>query len=203
MGYSANEIIGQHFSRFYPPLPSSADCPERELELARAEGRFEDESLRVRKDGSQYWSSVVITALHDESGRLTGFSKITRDMSEKKQAQENEKRLLEEEAKRRIAEAHAAAIRMEREQLEEADRRKDQFLATLAHELRNPLAPIRNALHILQMTEVEPATTQQSLEMMERQVNHLVPPRGRLARRLARHERQDRASHRKSRASRK
>jgi PAS domain S-box-containing protein len=173
MGYSANEIVGQHFSRFYPE-DVDRRWPERDLELARAEGRFEDEAIRVRKDGSQYWSSVVITALYDESGRLTGFSKITRDMSEKKQAQENERRLLEEEAKRRIAEAHAAAIRMEREQLEEADRRKDQFLATLAHELRNPLAPIRNALHILQMTEVEPATTQQSLEMMDRQVNHLV-----------------------------
>ena len=81
-GYSAKEIIGKHFSCFYPPEKIEEGYPDRELEVAAAKGRFEDEGWRVRKDGSHFWANVIITALKDESGKLKGFSKITRDRSE-------------------------------------------------------------------------------------------------------------------------
>jgi PAS domain S-box-containing protein len=173
-GYTADEVIGQHFSTFYPSEAIRQQWPERDLEIARSEGRVDDEGYRIRKDGSIYWSNVVITALHDESGRLRGFSKITRDMSERKRAQENERRLLAEESRRQVAEAQSAAVQLERERLEEADRRKDQFLATLAHELRNPLAPIRNGLQILQLPNIDEDTAKQSCEVMSKQVDHMV-----------------------------
>jgi PAS domain S-box-containing protein len=87
-GYKADEIIGKHFSVFYPEEDRRAGKPQKELEAARQAGRFEDEGWRVRKDGSRFWASVVITALKDDSGALCGFSKVTRDITEKRQAQE-------------------------------------------------------------------------------------------------------------------
>jgi PAS domain S-box-containing protein len=80
-GYSAKEIIGRHFSCFYPREAIESKWPDRELEIAKKEGRYTDEGLRVRKDGSSFWAHVVITALRDESGNLQGFSKVTRDLS--------------------------------------------------------------------------------------------------------------------------
>src|SRR5437016_13793414 len=82
-GYSAKEIIGQHFSRFYLPEDVQARKPERELQVAAAEGRWGDEGWRVRKDGSRFWASVVITALRSADGALLGFAKVTRDVTER------------------------------------------------------------------------------------------------------------------------
>jgi len=93
--YAAEEIIGQHFSRFYPQAARDSDHPAFELKQAAALGRFEDEGWRVRKDGSQFWGNVVITALHGSGGQLIGFSKVTRDLSERK-AQEERLRQSEE-----------------------------------------------------------------------------------------------------------
>ncbi|TMA11007.1 MAG: PAS domain S-box protein, partial [Deltaproteobacteria bacterium] len=87
-GYQAQEIIGKHCSSFYPPADIERGKPEQALKVAAAEGRFEDEGWRVRKDGSLFWASAVITALRDDSGKLRGFSKITRDITERKQAEE-------------------------------------------------------------------------------------------------------------------
>jgi PAS domain S-box-containing protein len=87
-GYQAEEIVGQHFSRFYPEDAVRAGHPEKELLSATAHGRFEDEGWRVRKDGTQFWASVVITAVRDEHGRLLGFAKVTRDMTGQKQAEQ-------------------------------------------------------------------------------------------------------------------
>jgi PAS domain S-box-containing protein len=87
-GYSADEIIGEHFSRFYPNEDREAGVPQRALETARREGRFEAEGWRMRKDGSRFWASVVIDAIRDPEGTLIGFTKITRDLTERKQAQE-------------------------------------------------------------------------------------------------------------------
>ena len=87
-GYKAEEIIGQHFSRFYPQEAIDRGWPAHELKVARAEGRFEDEGWRLRKDGTQFWANVVITALRDEQGNLRGFSKVTRDLTARKQAEE-------------------------------------------------------------------------------------------------------------------
>src|SRR6185369_14950286 len=78
-GYRPDEIIGEHFSKFYPPEARNRQVPAHELRVAGTEGRFEDEGWRLRKDGSRFWANVVITALRDEAGHLRGFSKITRD----------------------------------------------------------------------------------------------------------------------------
>jgi PAS domain S-box-containing protein len=82
-GYQASEIIGKHFSCFYPELDLLAGKPQHELETAIREGRVEDEGWRVRKDGSKFWATVVITAMRDESGELIGFSKVTKDNTER------------------------------------------------------------------------------------------------------------------------
>jgi PAS domain S-box-containing protein len=87
-GYTPEEIIGRHFSCFYLQEKIRARLPERELRAAATEGRFEDEGWRVRKDGSQFWANVIITALRDQAGNLVGFGKVTRDLTEQKQAEE-------------------------------------------------------------------------------------------------------------------
>ena len=87
-GYKADEIIGKHFSVFYPPEDIAAGKPERELKTAIAEGRLEDEGWRIRHDGSRFWANVVITALFDDTGELRGFGKVTRDMTERRGAEE-------------------------------------------------------------------------------------------------------------------
>jgi PAS domain S-box-containing protein len=86
-GYSPDEIIGEHFSRFYTPEDFDAGVPKRALETARSTGRYEAEGWRVRKDGTRFWASVVIDAIRDEHGVLIGFAKITRDMTEKRESQ--------------------------------------------------------------------------------------------------------------------
>jgi PAS domain S-box-containing protein len=86
-GYAPEEIVGQHFSRFYTPEDFDAGVPKRAIETARETGRYEAEGWRVRKDGSRFWASVVLDAIRDEDGKLIGFAKITRDMSEKREAQ--------------------------------------------------------------------------------------------------------------------
>lgn len=87
-GYTSDEIIGQHFSVFYPRESRKEELPARALKQAKSRGKFEDEGWRLRKDGSRFWANVVITALHDEKGNLRGYSKVTRDMSERKKTEE-------------------------------------------------------------------------------------------------------------------
>src|SRR6478672_3300616 len=87
-GYAADEIIGRHFSTFYTRDAVDSGWPDYELKVAAAEGRFEDEGWRVRKDGSRFWANVVITALRDDNGKLLAFSKITRDLSDRKMHEE-------------------------------------------------------------------------------------------------------------------
>jgi PAS domain S-box-containing protein len=94
-GYSAEEIIGQHFSRFYTEEDVQGGKPDHELKVAVAEGRYEEEGWRVRKDGSRFWVNVVITAVHDEGGQLRGFSKVSRDITERKLAAERTAFLVE------------------------------------------------------------------------------------------------------------
>lgn len=88
-GYTEAEIVGQHFSRFYTEEDRAAGVPVRALETARQEGRFEAEGWRVRKDGTRFWASVVIDAIHDDTGELIGFAKVTRDITERRNAQES------------------------------------------------------------------------------------------------------------------
>ena len=87
-GYRAEEILGEHFSRFFTPEDIAAGLPEHHLKLAAAEGQYEDEGWRVRKDGSRFWANAVLTAVRDEHGALTGFAKVTRDLTERRRADE-------------------------------------------------------------------------------------------------------------------
>jgi PAS domain S-box-containing protein len=116
-GYTADEIIGQHFSRFYPQEAVERGWPAEELRRAAADGRIEDEGWRVRKDGSRFWANVVITALRDPTGTLRGFAKVTRDLTERRQAEESARRLLQEQAARLAAEEAALEIERQRQQL--------------------------------------------------------------------------------------
>jgi PAS domain S-box-containing protein len=107
-GYKAHEIVGRHFRIFYPPEDIANKKPERELELATANGRFEEEGWRLRKDGSRFWASVIITAVPDDDGRLLGFGKVTRDLTERKNSEEQMRELsgrllrMQDEERRRL-----------------------------------------------------------------------------------------------------
>ncbi len=143
-GYQAEEIIGQHFTRFYPQEALNRGWPAHELKVAAQVGRFEDEGWRLRKDGSRFWANVIITALKDDAGNLRGFSKITRDLSQRRQAEEDARRLAAEQAARQAAEAQAEVIRSQREQLRiTLESIGDAVVATDAHggvTLLNPVA---------------------------------------------------------------
>ncbi|HEY2515823.1 MAG TPA: GAF domain-containing protein [Polyangiaceae bacterium] len=109
-GYAADEIIGQHFSRFYPEEDVRAGKCEMELEVATRVGRFEDEGWRVRKDGTRFWANVVITPLRDSAGALLGFAKVTRDLTERRRAEEQRVQLAEQAAGRARAEGVVALV---------------------------------------------------------------------------------------------
>ncbi|HZV05107.1 MAG TPA: ATP-binding protein [Gemmataceae bacterium] len=128
-GYTAAEIIGQHFSRFYPAEVVEQGWPQHELEVAEREGRFEDEGWRVRKDGRRFWAYVVITSWKDAAGNLKGFLKITRDLTDRKEAEEA-LRASEEQLK-------ALAQRLQR-----SNRELEQFASVAAHDLQEPLRKI-------------------------------------------------------------
>ena len=145
-GYTAEEIIGRHFSTFYPRDVVESGWPDKELQLALERGSFEDEGWRLRKDGSRFWASVVITALHDHSGRHIGFAKVTRDLTERRRV-----RTLEDEG-----------------------RRITTFIALLGHELRNPLAPIMNAVSIMQLEPLESARLRMCRDIIARQLQQMV-----------------------------
>jgi PAS domain S-box-containing protein len=138
-GYRAEEIIGKHFSVFYPPDDVAAGVPMRGLREAERVGRFEAEGWRLRKDGTRFWASVVITALRDETGQLRGFGKVTRDITERKRIQDQ---LLEAE-RREAARFHELA-----DQLASLERTKSEFLKLASHELRTPISVIRGYLSL-------------------------------------------------------
>ena len=87
-GYKAAEILGEHFSKFYPPESIASGLPQRELVGAARDGRYEDEGWRVRKDGTRFWANVIITALRDSDGTLIGYAKVTRDLTERRRHEE-------------------------------------------------------------------------------------------------------------------
>jgi PAS domain S-box-containing protein len=102
-GYSADEILGRHFSIFYPAEDLEAGLPQRELDEATTRGRVEREGWRLRKDGSRFWALVLLTALRGENGELRGFAKVTRDLTEQRQHEQNENRLTEINLRRQHA----------------------------------------------------------------------------------------------------
>ena len=193
-GYTASEIIGKHFSVFYPPEDLAARKPQIELEIAAEVGRLEDEGWRLRKDGTRFWANVVITALRNSEGELVGFAKVTRDLTQRResdlQAIEDARRLASEEALRRAAElrsvelaellerSHQQAEEIEhrRREADVANRTKTDFLAAMSHELRTPLNAISGYVQLLLLGVRGPLTEEQKgdLERIKRSQQHLL-----------------------------
>ncbi len=152
LGYSRDEVLGRYFSFLFTDEDRESGVPEQELRVAITHGRSEDERWHVRKDGSRFWSlGILLPAVDPESGVLLGFGKILRDRSDLKQLQETLRN-----------QAVASA---------EADEGKAHFLATLAHELRNPLAVFMSGVTLLKK-QGESSSFARITEMMERQVLH-------------------------------
>jgi len=145
IGYRADEIVGQHCSKFYSPDDIARGWPEHELQVTRAEGRFEDAGWRIRKDGSSFWAKVISTALYSQDGpdgQLLGYARIIQDMSGCRGA----------------------------ELAEETSRSFHRSLAMVAQEVRTPLAPIRNAMSILRMQELKNARLSSCRDIVDRNV---------------------------------
>ncbi|NLD71043.1 MAG: PAS domain S-box protein [Limnobacter sp.] len=144
-GYTADEVLGRHFSLFYPPDAVARGWPEHELASALENGVYEEEGWRIHKDGGRFWASVMITPIYDSGGRHIGFTKITRDLTDK----------------HRIS------------RLEDENRRISHFLAMLGHELRNPLAPISYALALVEQPDAKPELVARMHELIARQVRQI------------------------------
>jgi PAS domain S-box-containing protein len=145
-GYPAEEITGRHLAVFYPKAAIDKKLPEQELAMAREQGRFEHEGPRLRKDGTSFWADLVMCPLYDHEGILMGYANVIRDLTDRKRA----------------------------ESLEQAERHTSEFLAMLAHELRNPLAPINNALHLLALKPPADATETWVREVLHRQTGQMT-----------------------------
>jgi PAS domain S-box-containing protein len=145
-GYSHEEIIGQHVSRFYTADDLDAGTPWEDLAAARRLGRAEQQGWRVKKDGERFWARAVLTALYDPEARLRGFAKITQDLTD-------QRHMLD---------------------LEKAARNLSEFIAVLAHELRNPLAAIRNAVQVMAKASAEDPAHEAMRRTIDRQSAQLA-----------------------------
>jgi PAS domain S-box-containing protein len=186
-GYTAPEVLGRSFEIFYPTEAVADGFPKRELKEAARVGRFEDEGWRIRKDGSRFWANVVISAIRDPNGTLLGFSKVTRDLTSRRDAEEQARKLAAEEA------AHAEAARRNEDlerlnvELESAlalaersTRVRDDVLAVVAHDLRNPVHTVLGAAGVVEVVPAGEAhdrhvqMIQRAARTMERLISDLL-----------------------------
>ena len=152
-GYTAAEIIGQYVSRFHLPEDIAHGDAQEKLAVAAAHGRFEEENWRVRKDGSRFWASVVVTALFNDAGQVRGFAEVTRDITERKRIEEDLK-----EAK---------------ETAERANQAKSEFLSRMSHELRTPLNAVIGFSQLLELDDLAPLQ-RRNVELILRGGYHLL-----------------------------
>lgn len=152
-GYQSREVIGQHFSRFFPPEDIITGQPEHELQTAISEGRAIKNCWQARKDGTRFWCQAVVTPLFDKNRQARSFAIVTHDLTESEAVQ----------AQRKRADGLAAA-----------NRSKEEFMALLSHELRNPLSPILNAIHILRHMKTNDPIVEQAATTIDRQVGIMV-----------------------------
>jgi PAS domain S-box-containing protein len=156
LGFGEGEWIGRDIvPLIFTPEDVQDGVGQREFDQATATGTAGDDRWMMKKDGTRFFALGIVTALRDDAGRLLGFTKVMRDQTERKKIEDR--------------------LRQVAADLSEADRRKDEFLAMLAHELRNPLAPIRNGLQILRLTKGNTdGAAERALEIMEEQTHHLT-----------------------------
>ncbi len=152
-GYSSQEIIGQHFSRLFSPDDVRNGQPEHELKTALDQGHANSIRWQIRKDGSQFWCQATTTPLFDEDKQVRSFARVTHDLTEGQAQQAQKKRA---------------------DDLAEANRSKEEFMALLSHELRNPLSPILNALNVQRQVKTNDPILRQAGDIIERQVGHMV-----------------------------
>lgn len=193
-GYTRDEIVGRHFSTFYPAEDIQSGKPDRELVFAAETGTYVEEGERLRKDGSRFWAYVVITAVRSFEGELLGFAKVTRDLTERRaayqRALEDARHIAAHEAARIVAERsekellsltrqlQSQTLELERRaaETEAASRAKSEFLAAVSHELRTPLNAIGGYTQLLQMGVSGPLTDEQQehLERIQLSQQHLL-----------------------------
>ena len=183
-GYSKDEIVGKHFSQFYLPEAIASGWPERELELAEKEGRFADEGWRLRKDGTAFWASVIITALRSPDGRLAGFAKVTQDLTLRRESEERfqslnkdlRQKVLELDESKRIVELRTLELQKLSGRLM---RVQDEERRRLARELHDDLG---QQLIALKMSIPKTAVTEESLQSLNeaiatvRNLSYLLHP---------------------------
>lgn len=161
-GYKPQEIIGRHFSVFYPEKDKHHK-PDLELRIAKQYGRVEDEGWRIRNDGSRFWANVVITALHDETGNLIGFAKVTRDLTERKDYAD------------KLAEANVK-LRVTQKELKKLNAAKDEFILLASHQLRTPATGVKQFISLLlegfagKLTSKQTYFLQKAFEGNDRQI---------------------------------
>ena len=152
-GYRTDEVVGHHFSRFFSPEDVINGQPEYELRTAREGGHADSIRWQLRKDGSRFWCKAHVTALYNEAKQVHGFARVMHDLTDAEECE---------------------AVRKRADGLAAANRGKEEFMAMLSHELRNPLSPILNALGILRQVRTDDPVIQQAGGIIERQVRQMV-----------------------------
>src|SRR6478672_3015543 len=152
-GFSSDDVIGQHFSRFFTPEAIRAGEPGDELKSALADGRADNVCWQVRKDGTRFWCQAIVTALLGENKQVRSFARVMHDLTESEAVMAQRKRA---------------------DGLAEANRSKEEFMALLSHELRSPLSPIINALSILRQMRTNDPIIENAGNIIDRQVSQMV-----------------------------